>query len=176
MLHAGCFNIHVSIKWENIAPVIVSCACLPIASLIRKFYTFMPCTPKKETRIEHAGATAIYRENENKWDLTRSSWRRVKPLTKTMLASPGDSSIYIILIVQCAFTYFYIINLNVSEWIFIFITLSKLIENNSQVEEDASPFWWCRLERWLILKAAFRTNRMLFSSIFQHFKRLFTSN
>lgn len=77
---------------------------------------------------------------------------------------------------DCAFTYFYIINLNMSEWIFIFITLSKLIENNSQAEQDALPFWHCRQERWLILKATFRTNRMLFSSIFQRFKCLFASN
>lgn len=146
-----------------------------IVSLIRKFYTFMPCTPERDSDRTCRGNGNISRK-----------WKQMRLNTLFMAArravKEDDGRIsrwfFNIYHFDCAFTYFYIINLNMSEWIFIFIfiTLSKLIENNSQPEQDALPFWRCRLQRWLILKAAFRTNGILFSSIFQHSKCLFTSN
>lgn len=79
----------ISIKWENIALVRLSHAparsvqpaCLDqpaLNSQILHFYFMHWDTQSK--RVSHLRTA----KNENKWDLTRSSWRRVKPLRKTM--------------------------------------------------------------------------------------------
>lgn len=77
---------------------------------------------------------------------------------------------------------FYIINLNLSKWIFIFITFIELIENNSRywtrchnmLYRSSCLYWWCQMKRWLILKVAFHTKGMhfFFDDILKHFKCL----